>query len=354
MTRTVILALEVCAFAGTCFGQSVSALEKLRALKLPSRDGSTTVIYSPAAQIRAERYQAALESAHVWFTMQLKIRFPLTLAVLEKKDWEGVSLVPYPMPNSKNGLVTLPARIEDFPGFTEMRTDADILAEGIAFHELGHILAAKESIGSGNPWVNELVACIFAQEYIWSHQPELKDYISPGVPESLSPRFTSLADLDYLYEGVSFSNYAWFQFQLIRLASFVAQTRDLTQVVAELRMAFPAEKRDSLRLPEAIRRMEAVAPGFTEVLGPLAKPATIARVHEETCKDRPAGEPSSTLLIFDNRTSEEKLVMQTGNAPTHIAAGRWHRFRVKPGEELKLSNGNCLIALNEPALAVIE
>jgi hypothetical protein len=153
---------------------------------------------------------------------------------------------------------------------------------------------------------------------------------------------------------VSFSNYAWFQFQLIRLAGFVAQTRDLTRVVAELQTAFPAAKKDSLRLPEALRRMEAVAPGFTGALGPLAKPTTIAQVHEETCKDPTASRASSTLLILDNRTSEERLVTQAGKAPTHIAAGRWHRFRVKPGEELKLSNGSCLIALNEPALAVIE
>jgi hypothetical protein len=59
--------------------------------------------------------------------------------------------------------VTLPARIEDFPGFVDMGADADILAEVISFHEMGHLIAAEEGILPANGWVDELVANIFAQ-----------------------------------------------------------------------------------------------------------------------------------------------------------------------------------------------
>src|SRR5215475_8918754 len=113
ITRIAMLLAGVCVCAPA--GQAESALERVRALNLPTVDGEVQVIYSPAAKARAESYRFTLETAHRWYETQLGIRVPVTLAVLDKQDWERATPVSYPMPNSKPGLVTLPSRIEDFP-----------------------------------------------------------------------------------------------------------------------------------------------------------------------------------------------------------------------------------------------
>src|SRR5438046_1322390 len=118
-----VLAVAVWAGSFPCFGQAESPLERLRSLKLPTFAGSVPVVYSAAEKARAERYRSALEPAHRWYETQLDMRVPVTLAVLNRQDWERATAVPYPMPNSKPGLVTLPSRIEDFPGFAEMQMD---------------------------------------------------------------------------------------------------------------------------------------------------------------------------------------------------------------------------------------
>jgi hypothetical protein len=282
------------------------------------------------------------------------VRVPVTLALLDRADWERATSVPYPMPNSKPGLVTLPARMEEFPGFAEMGSDADILAETISFHEMGHLFAAREGIRPGNAWINELVANIFAQAYIRSHQPGMEAYLPAPHRDFPTPRYTSLADLDYLYDAVSFSNYAWFQFQLNRLAFEIAQRGELGQIVERLKIAFPAAKSDHLPEREAIRRMESVAPGFSETLGPLSKPATIAKAAESVCGNPGSGEGAATYLVIDNGRSSQIVVSQAGKSPIHVGAGRWQRLSVRAGEQLRLSNGNCIVAPNEPALAVVN
>jgi hypothetical protein len=258
------------------------------------------------------------------------------------------------MPNSKPGLVTLPARMEDFPGFAAMGQDADTLAEVISFHELGHLIAAEEGILPASGWVDELVANIFAQEYIWAHQPAMKAYMPRPVPETLAPKYTSLADLEFLHANMPLSNYGWFQFQLNRLAALVAQKRSLPQVVEQLKIAFPASKSGRLPLQETFRRMASVSPGFMDEVGSLGGAATIAKVQESPCVDSAVREGAPAFLIVDNRTSHEMTVWRNGEDPIRVAPGRWRRLDIPAGTQLKLSTGRCLVASREPTLAVIE
>ena len=219
---------------------------------------------------------------------------------------------------------------------------------------MGHLIAAKEGILPANGWVDELVANIFAQEYILAHQPGMKAYMPDPVPETLSPKYTSLADLDYLHASLPQSNYAWFQLHLNRLAMLVAQTRDLRQVVEQLKIAFPADKGGRLPLQETLRRMEIISPGLKAALGLLAGPATIARIAELPCVDATFAASAPTVMVIDNRTSHETMVLRIGQDPIRVAAGRWRRLEVVGGEQLKLSTGKCLVAWREPTLAVIE
>jgi hypothetical protein len=100
--------------------------------------------------------------------------------------------------------------------------------------------------------------------------------------------------------------------------------------------------------------MTTVAPGFMETLGPLSKPATIAKVGESVCGDLGPRDGAATYLIIDNGRSSQIVVSQAGKTPIRVAAGRWQRLSVRAGEQLKLSNGSCVVASNEPALAVVK
>jgi hypothetical protein len=279
---------------------------------------------------------------------------PVTLAVLDRQDWARASTVPYPMPNSKPGLITVPFRIEDFPGFAEMQADADILAEIISFHEMGHLFAHKAGIRSTHSWVNELVANVFAQAYILAHQPELESYRSAPIPAAMSPRYTSLADLDYLNSDMSFSNYAWFQFQLNRLGAFLAQQQDLRTAVRHLQAAFQATEDVHLTSREVLQHMESIVGGFADQLGLLSQPTTIRRVNESICHSGPLAEGAPSLLIVDNQTPGEVTVSRAGREPNAVGAWQSRRVKVVAGEQLRLSTGGCVLATDEPTVAVIQ
>ena len=158
----------------------VDQLPKYEKLNLPESASSLRVMYSPSAEQRALRYRQSLTAAVNWYSEQLKVSVPVTLAVADRDKWEKVQPadprnVPYFMPyatawrNSPagniEGLVVLPARIETFPNFDAMKVEPDLLAEAISFHEAGHIFAQALGIGSPNPFVNELIAnyfrCVF-------------------------------------------------------------------------------------------------------------------------------------------------------------------------------------------------
>jgi hypothetical protein len=150
----------------------VDQLIKYQELRLPESAGSVPVMYSPSVEQRALRYRESLAAAVNWYSKQLKVSVPITLAVADRDTWEKVQpadprSVPYFMPYSIwrnspaddiHALVVLPARMEDFPGFEVMGVKPDLLAEAISFHEAGHIFAHVLGIWSGNPFVNELIA----------------------------------------------------------------------------------------------------------------------------------------------------------------------------------------------------
>jgi len=161
----------------------------------------------------------------------VELSVPITLAVADRETWEKVQPPdprnpPYFVPNSQGrksksgsieGLVVLPARIEDFPSFELMKAAPDLLAEAISFHEAGHIVAAVPGIGSQNAFVNELIANFFMVGYVRAVRaghPEFTFMTSDVASRLGSQKYRSLADLDYLYLDVGGANYAWFQFRL--------------------------------------------------------------------------------------------------------------------------------------------
>lgn len=78
-----------------------------------------------------------------------------------------------------------------------------LVNEHTLFHEDGHILADALKIRSRNAWVNELIPGIFTVAYITAQRLDLNFLLEERRTGSRpDPRYTSLADLDYLYGGV--------------------------------------------------------------------------------------------------------------------------------------------------------
>jgi hypothetical protein len=192
-------------------------------MRLPESPGSVPVTYVPSAKERALEYQRDLQNANAWIEEQLGIRVPMVLAVLDRDRFnaEGGR---WPVPHSKArpdpGIVYLPSRMEEQVG-----PEPQAKAPGgyIAYHEAGHIFAARLGINSGTSLVNELIANFFMVGYIREKRPDLQSVLEGPLPPRFvqTPRYTSLADLNYIHSGVGAQNYGWFQKHLQRIASFL-------------------------------------------------------------------------------------------------------------------------------------
>jgi hypothetical protein len=252
--------------------------------------------------------------------------------------------------------VAIPAHTEDPAGANAGVAGAD----GVSFHELGHLFANQLKIWSGNQFVNELIAGIFMVAYIRAERPDL-DYLAPNnapFPAGTSPRYTSLADLDYLYvDGVGAKNYFWFQHHLEHLADFLVKDQSFPAIVEKLQAAFPAGRTKHETLEEIDAHLEGIRPGFKKMAGPLGEPSTITRIKPSACQETSEKSGSSTdvpFVIVQNDTPEPLIFARPGGTKATVPPHTFSSFRIPVGASLQLPDGACLVARDEPTLAVIE
>lgn len=228
----------------------------------------------------------------------------------------------------------------------------------------GHLLAGALKISSGNRFVNELVAQIFAVAYMAAERPDLNwvlDDLAAGRshapilnPPGYTPRYTSLADLDYLYMGVGDANYVWFQGAVLgRLAVFLAKDQGFPVVIEKLQKAFPAAEQKQEKLEDINRHLESVRPGFLKAAGSAVGPTTIPRIIPSACS-APAKDSGQSSVVVRNDTAEALTIADREGRDVKIPAHSWQSFRVRVGAPLKLPDGTCLTALGEPTLAIID
>lgn len=342
-------------------------LRKLRDYGLAEASGAVPVLYVKSVQERAMRCQKSLTVAHAWFQEQLNVKVPIALAVLDAETWGKVTNTKYPMPHNLQASGDVPRLVifpDRMPSNTSALIDRDhgpggvLEGEGVLFHEDGHILASSLRIRSGNEFVNELIAHIFRAGYINAERQELR------LPEdrkaairdarrSNPPRYTSLADLDYLYDGVGPSNYYWFQGWLGELAEFLVQDQNFPILIEKLQKAFPVSEAKQETLEAIDARLETIRPGFLRAAGTLAGPTTIPRITPSTCHESSKG-PGPSTLVIDNRTDDPLAVTFPNGHTNAVPAHTWRVARNMPvGSALKLPNGTCLVVRDEPTLAVI-
>lgn len=209
-------------------------------------------------------------------------------------------------------------------------------------------------ISSGNAFVGELVANVFAAGYVRAKRLDLT-YDLVGPAESEHPRYTSLADLDYVYaDGVGFQNYVWFQAQLARIAGFLVTGQAFPQVIRRLQLEFPADAEKQETLDQIVAHLDRIKSGVRDMLGVLAGPTTLPPLRPSPCA-KPSGKTGSKTVIAVRNESGHPLVLVTPQGKNEtISSGAWNTFEGNSGESFQLPGGSCLVVPDQPALVVIE
>jgi hypothetical protein len=344
-----------------------SPLNKLSELGLPEVPGEVPVVYVKSAEERAIRLQKSLEAGHSWFQKQLHITVPIKLTVLDSEMWSKVSGYPYGPPHmfvseGGPGLVVFfarPASVQAPPGPLVPGIDADhavggvLQGEHLLFHEDGHILATRLNIMRfPNHLVDELVASMIAASYISSERPDLNVFLGTARRAAQRPRYTSLADFNYLGMDVGGPNYVWLHGDIWRLATLMVKGQSFPNLVQKIQKSFPASEAQALTIEEIVARLERIQPGFLKAAGSLTDPSTITQTKPSPCPQSAKGSGVSHLVI-QNDANEPLDITHPGGRIWRVTPHSWRSFGLPVGSALKLPDGSCLIGQDEPRLAVI-
>jgi hypothetical protein len=362
-TSRSILALAWCLVAGLgAIGQNNPAaekptVEKVRDLHLPYAAGAVPVYYSVGAEARALKYQKAIIACQQWYDQQVGKHADVTLAVLNKADWEKTTPVPYPMPHNVGGWrslpppgVVVPARFEDYPNSADFADDPEFLVENIAFHELGHLYAHYLDMEIDDNLVAELYANVFMVAYVRAQRPDMIVFLQGPSPKLPPQRYTSLEDVQYLGADVGFANYGWFQFQIYRVADLLLKDKPLPKLLAELKKTF----NDPVQRPfkDVAAKLETIRPAIAKEMGDLWKPTTIPDAQPKPCKETASSGKDSDLIVL-NLSPKTFKVTSGKEAPFTVASDSWYTVGGNSGALVQVDASTCFVFSDEPSIAHI-
>src|SRR5580692_3558372 len=334
-----------------------ATIAKVQDLHLPYVAGTVPVYYSAGAEARALKYQKAIIACQQWYDQQVGKHVDVTLAVLNKADWEKTTPIPYPMPHNVGGWrslpppgVVLPARFEDYPNSADFADDPELLVENIAFHELGHLYAHYLDMEIDDNLVAELYANVFMVAYVRARRPDMIVFLQGPSPRLPPQRYTSLEDLQYLAADVGFVNYGWFQFQIYRLADLLLKDKPLPKLLAELKKTF----NDPVQRPfkDVATKLAAIRPAIAKEMGDLWKPTTIPDAQPRPCKETASSGKDSDVVVLNLSLKAVKVTSGT-DAQVDVPANAWSMFGGHSGELLQIDTGSCFGFGDEPAIARI-
>ena len=306
-----------------------STLQKVRALRLQYASGLVPAYFSTGFEARALKYQKTMIACQRWYEQQVGRHVDLTLAVLNREDWEKASPPSgaYPMPYSKSlggPVVVLPARFEDFPNSADFTDDVELLVENISYHEMGHIYADAIDLKSDDVLLQEIYANLFMVSFVRALRPDMVVFLK-GPPAKLPPqRYTSLEDLQCIYSDVGMTNYGWFQFQLYRMCDVPLRDKPLPKLLAELKTVF----RDPTPRPftQVAAQLEAIHPGIGAEMGPQWKPTAISNAQVTPCREISSSGKDSDLVVLNSSSKPVKVTACT-DPPITIASNSWSHIR---------------------------
>jgi hypothetical protein len=354
------LAVSLVACCGTS-GQNIRkeekpTVEKIRARHLRYAAGAIPAYFSAGFEARALKYQKTMIACQRWYDQQVGKHADLTLAVLNKEDWESVSEPndPYPMPYGKSlrgPVVVLPARFEDFPNSADFTDDVELLVENISYHELGHIYAHFLGMETDDALLAEIYANLFMVAFVRTHRSDMIFFLQ-GPPANVPPqRYKSLEDLQYLGGDTGMTNYGWFQFQVYRLADVLLEGKSLLQVLNQLKKAF----HDPTRRPfsDVAAKLESIHPGLAKEMGSLWKPTTIPDAQPKPCKKGASSDKDSDLVVL-NLSAKTVKVISGKDAPVVVSPNSWYTFSGHAEGAVQIDTGTCFVFADEPSIARIH
>jgi hypothetical protein len=279
----------------------------------------------------------------------------VTLAVLNKEDWEKITPVPYPMPHSVGAyrslpppVVILPARFEDFPDSAAFTDDPELLVENIAYHELGHIYAHLVNMDTDDPLLAEIYANIFMVSFVRAQRPDMLVFLQ-GPSAKLPPqRYNSLEDLQYLADDVGMTNYGWFQFQVYRLADLLLKEKPLPELLTELKKAFHGP---TLRpFSHIAAQLETIRPGIGKEMGTLWRPTTLPEASPAPCNQPVSVGKDSELVVLNSSAKPIKIKSGKDTSIT-VAPNSWYTLEGHLGDLVHAGAAVCYVFGDEPLIA---
>jgi hypothetical protein len=262
----------------------VSPLEAVRRLKLRSRDGVAHLYYSACCANQAVKIQASLEDFIAFYKDRLGIGSPVTLAVLDAKDWDGIRLqiasyrLPYGMPNFQvdpsgyvlfvpaddKGVVTQHVLGDRQHWSSPSATYDEAVLHAIlqlAHHEAGHTRVYEYGIEPPNLWLNEMLANYFAYAYEKARDPQTakgaEEFVKTRMPSGV---YRTLEDFEAHFSEIQPANYDWYQLQFGVRALEVYNQQGL-EFVTRVKDSFP-KGAAKMSVADTLSRLEAICPGF--------------------------------------------------------------------------------------------
>ena len=332
-------------------------IEKIRALHLPYVPGPVPVYYSTGAGVeaRALKYQKSILACQQWYDQQVGKHVDITLAVLNKTDWEKVTDFGYPMPFNFGGWrslpppgIVVPTRLEDYPNSAEFTDDPELLTENIAFHELGHLYMHYADMEINDNLLAELYANILMAAYTRAQRHDMLVFLQGPSPKLPPERYTSLEDVQYIADDVGFTNYGWFEFQLYRMADLLLKDKPLPTLLAELKKTF----NDPVQRPfkDVATKLETIRPSIAKEMGDLWKPTTIPDAQPKPCKEGASSKKDSDLVVL-NLSPKTVKVTSGKDAPVDVPANAWSLIGGHSGKLLQIDTGLCFVFGDEPSIA---
>jgi len=288
--QRVLLAGVLGVLTFSASAQDAKTLEKVQNLKTPSLKNKITVYYSPGYKKRAKEIQPLIEDAMRFYEQKLNLKVDLSVAVLEKAQWQQVTPIPYGLPwvSDAPHVAFLPATadgvvVSDTLKSKEFFTPAmlqKIKSSGFSFeqaaektvdliglHELGHTYSQQIGIISPRPnkWFNEFMASYFAYAYLREKRPKLATLFHTMTADmaAVTPKqkHTTLDDFERLYVEVGPANYGWYQGKFFERVAQVYEAKGLS-FIEEVRKTFPGDEKETLTIDVVLERSEKIAPGF--------------------------------------------------------------------------------------------
>jgi len=263
-------------------------LARVRGLGLASATDRITVYYPRAHEAKALRLRTVVQEAMRFFTDSLGVAPDLTLAVVERHQWEQLGLgQPYGIPGVDGNppVAFVPATDDGLAATDALSIEAGIsdtarslvAAAGmdwptasrryvdlVALHEMGHAFAEAYGISVPSKWFGEFLATYFAYTYLVAAQPadaRLWSGVLQGYRDAVRPEYRTLEEFERLYFGVGAQNYVWYQARFQQQVAMV-HARYGVAFLRAARAAFPPGGAPVQGVEALVRRLERVAPGF--------------------------------------------------------------------------------------------